>query len=133
SIVRAKLGGEDLRAIEGLWKRSPLLAAALVVAFASLAGIPLTAGFLGKFFIFNIAVQQGQTWLIIAAIIGVAAGFYYYLNAIASMFRDAGKDDSDETEHLGRIHLSMLTTITIVVLIGAVILFGFYPAPLLRP
>lgn len=132
AIVRAKLGGEDLKSIEGLGKRSPLLAGALVVAFASLAGLPLTAGFMGKLFIFNIAVQQGQYWLIAAAIIGVAAGFYYYLKAILSIFRNSGKDTEADAPVLARIKVSPLTVLTLLLLIGAVILFGFYPAPLLR-
>lgn len=131
AVVRAKLGGEDLKSLEGLGTRSPLLAAALVVAFASLAGLPLTAGFMGKLFIFNIAVQQGQYWLLAAAILGVAAGFYYYLKPILSMFRNSGKDDAEGAAALDPIHIGLLTKITIIILIGAVILFGLYPAPLL--
>ncbi|MGI9241465.1 MAG: NADH-quinone oxidoreductase subunit N, partial [Verrucomicrobiales bacterium] len=131
AIVRARLGGEDLKSVEGLGKRSPLLAVALVVAFASLAGLPLTAGFMGKLFIFNIAVQQGQYWLIAAAIVGVAAGFYYYFKAILSMFRNSGQDGDADAAVGERIHIGLLTKLTIIVLIGAVILFGFYPQPLL--
>ena len=104
-----------------------------MVAFASLAGIPLTAGFMGKLLIFNVAFHQGLYWLIAIAIVGVAAGFYYYLKAIASMFRDSGRDGDDEdgAQTPERIVVGPIMKLTIIFLIGAVILYGVYPAPLL--
>lgn len=86
SSVRSKIPGEELDSFRGLAKRSPFLAFALLVAMASLAGIPLTAGFFGKLFAFKFAVDSQQWVLLAAGIIGAAAGFYYYLKIAVSMY-----------------------------------------------
>ena len=131
AIVRAKLDLETIKGVEGLSERSKLLSIALVIALASLAGIPLTAGFVGKFFIFNIAVQQEQLALLAIAILGVAAGFYYYIKVIASIFRNAAKDPGEDSPSPEPIEVGLFAKLAILLLIGAVILFGVYPSPLL--
>lgn len=94
--LRSLVKSEDLDACRGLAKRSPFLAAALLVSMASLAGIPLTAGFFGKFFAFKMAVDAGQWALLVAGLIGAAAGFYYYLKIAVSMyFSEPSKEESD--------------------------------------
>ena len=61
----------------------------------SLAGVPFTAGFLGKFFIFDAAVQHHQFALVVVGVITVACGFYYYLKVVRAMYWEA--TDSDAT------------------------------------
>ena len=58
----------------------------MLIAMASLAGVPFTAGFLGKFFIFDAALRHHQTALVIAGVITVACGFYYYLKVVRAMY-----------------------------------------------
>jgi len=76
-------GGID--ALEGLFWRRPIQALALSVALLSLAGIPLTAGFIGKFYIINAAVSDSQWLLLGALVLGSAISIYYYLRIIFSM------------------------------------------------
>lgn len=84
----------DLDSLRGLHRRSPLLAAALALPMISLAGVPPTAGFFGKFMLFYAAVEQGfaNPWLIglvLVACLGVLVSLYYYFKVIrAAYFED---------------------------------------------
>jgi NADH-quinone oxidoreductase subunit N len=83
--VERKLGSSEIKSFTGLWRRSPFLAGSMVVFFMSLAGIPPTAGFLGKALVFAGAIQTGHTNLITLAIIGIAnsvISVYYYFNVV---------------------------------------------------
>jgi NADH-quinone oxidoreductase subunit N len=91
---------------------------------ASLAGIPFTAGFLGKFFIFDAAIRQQQTALVVVGIVTVACGFYYYFKVIRAMYWEAPA----RTEALP---LSQLTRVTMIVLMAAIFVLGVYPQPVL--
>ena len=79
-------GDEQIDHYAGLGQRSPLLAVGLLVSMLSLAGIPFTVGFLGKFFIFDAAIRQHQTLLVVIGVITVGCGFYYYLKVVRAMF-----------------------------------------------
>ncbi len=126
--LRTKISGEDLDSFRGLAKRSPFLAFAMLVAMSSLAGIPLTAGFFGKLFVFKLAVESQHWVLLTVGLIGAAAGFYYYLKIAASMFlSDSGKGQID----LPAISVSPLAKIAMVALMVAIILAGFNPGLIL--
>jgi len=121
-LVRVHRGSEDIDAYRGLSKTSPFLALALLVSMASLAGVPLTAGFFGKFFVFNLAIQGGHWWLVAIAAIGAGAGFYYYLKVVAAMYWEepvGGK--------AAAIPVSPVTRAAIVALIVLIIVGGFAP------
>src|SRR5262249_3620057 len=85
-VVMGNHGGEQIEDYFGLAKRSPFLAFALLIGMISLAGVPFTAGFLGKFFIFDAAIQQHQTGLVVIGVVTVGCGFYYYLKVIRAMY-----------------------------------------------
>ena len=93
--VVANLAGEDdsksmLSAFDGLFWRRPVQAAALTVAMLSFAGIPLTAGFIGKFYLITLSIQS-QLWVLLAILVlGSAIGIYYYLRIIFAMSRTPG-------------------------------------------
>lgn len=127
-IINRVTGRDDLSTFDGLHKRSPLLAFALVIAMASLAGVPLTVGFLGKFFVFAGAVANQHWTLLAIAIAGAAAGFYYYLKVLRNMFWNAAPEGADQEA----ISLSPLTRGVLGVLIAATVIFGVYPAPILN-
>lgn len=126
SAVRVQTGAEDLTGFRGLSKRSPLLAFALMTGMVSLAGLPLTVGFLGKFFVFITVVEHGYYWALVVAIIGAAAGFYYYFNVVRAMYWDEPQDDARPVRAGG------LTRVAVLALTIAVIAFGVYPRPLLN-
>ena len=126
AIVRRHGQSEDLKAFDGLGKRSPFLAFALLIAAASLAGVPLTAGFFGKFFAFTLAVKS-QLWALLAlAVIGAAAGFYYYFKVVRSMYWNAPAADATALPAP-----SLLTKLTLLLLLAAIFFFGVMPQPLL--
>jgi NADH-quinone oxidoreductase subunit N len=126
TIVAQASGGDDIADFNGLNQRSPHLAFAMLLAMLSLAGLPLTAGFLGKLFIFECAVEQQHWMLVILGVITVAAGFYYYLKVIRAMYWQQPADpDAPEIE------IGPLAKITIALLCALIIWLGVYPAPLL--
>ena len=85
-VVANSAGGDDIAHFNGLGKRAPGLAFALLVAMLSLAGVPLTIGFFGKFFIFAAAIEQHHYALAGIGVMTVGAGFYYYLKVIRAMY-----------------------------------------------
>ena len=127
TTLRTKIAGEELDSFRGLAKRSPFLAFAMLVSMASLAGIPLTAGFFGKFFVFKLAVEAQQWTLLVFGLIGAAAGFYYYLKIAASMYLSEPVKDGDTSA----ITVSPLAKIAMVTLMVVIILAGFNPGVIL--
>jgi NADH-quinone oxidoreductase subunit N len=121
----------EIPSFDGLAKRAPFLAFAMLVAMASLAGLPFTAGFFGKFFIFAGAVAHQQTALVIVGIITVACGFYYYLKVVRAMYWPAS-DGIQRTADHHPIHTSILSRAIMILLIVATIFFGLYPQPILE-
>jgi len=75
-----------LQDYEGLGRSSPLLAATLTIFLLSLIGIPITGGFLAKFYVFSAAMKSHLTWLTIIGVINSAIGSYYYLRIIVAMY-----------------------------------------------
>jgi NADH-quinone oxidoreductase subunit N len=124
-VVANATGGDDISNFNGLGKRSPGLAFAMLVAMLSLAGLPLTVGFFGKFFVFAAALQQHHYTLSLLAIITVGAGFYYYLKVVRAMY---WLDPAGESA----IPVAPLTRFTIIALAALIFFFGIYPAPILR-
>ncbi len=124
--IVAQHTGEAVSDFDGLAKRSPLLAFAMLIAMVSLAGLPFTAGFFGKFFIFAAAIAQHQTALVAVGVITVAAGFYYYLKVVRAMYWQPAPANASP------ITASGLSRVVITLLILAIIWLGIYPQPVLR-
>jgi NADH-quinone oxidoreductase subunit N len=123
-IIVAQQTGEQIADFDGLAKRSPFLAFAMLIGMISLAGVPFTAGFLGKFFIFYVAIAQHQTALVVVGVITVGCGFYYYLKVVRAMYwQSANKTDKIPVNGLSRLAISAL--------IVATIWLGVYPQPIL--
>lgn len=78
--------GEDIRDYEGLSKTHPLYAALMLVFMFSLTGIPPTAGFMGKFYLFMAAINAGYYWLVAIAVIFSAISAYFYLRIVMYMY-----------------------------------------------
>src|SRR5439155_502369 len=84
--IVAQQTGEQIADFDGLAKRSPFLAFEMLIGMVSLAGVPFTAGFLGKFFIFYAAILQRQIALVVIGVITVGCGFYYYLKVVGAIW-----------------------------------------------
>ena len=123
-IIVAQQTGEQIADFDGLAKRSPFLAFAMLIGMVSLAGVPFTAGFLGKFFIFYAALAQHQTILVVVGVVTVGCGFYYYLKVVRAMYWQS----SVKTE---KIPVNGLSRLAISALIIATIWLGVYPQPIL--
>ncbi len=86
--------GDHWVALRGLAHRHPLLAVALAVSLLSMAGIPLTAGFIGKFFVLAAGVNSAQWALLTMVVIGSAIGLYYYLRVVSILFQVGERQES---------------------------------------
>src|SRR2546423_12094490 len=78
--------GDDIRAVEGLGQERPMLAWPLTVSMLALAGLPATAGFIGKLFLIEAAVQGDYTWLGVVIAIGTMVSLAYYLRVVAAVW-----------------------------------------------
>ena len=121
--VRIQRDGEMINDFNGLGKSNPQLALALTVLLAALAGVPLTAGFLGKFLVFSLAVEAKLWWGVGIALIAAAAGFYYYFKVIRAMWwSDAADANAIVLPCISKLCIAMLTIATLVL--------GFWPQPI---
>ena len=124
-IIVAQQTGEEISNFDGLARRSPFLAFAMLIGMVSLAGVPFTAGFLGKFYIFYAAVLQRQIALVVVGVITVGCGFYYYLQVVRAMYWQSG-------DKIEKIPVSGLSRLAISALIVATIWLGVCPQPILE-
>ncbi len=124
-VIVAQQTGDRISDFDGLGKRSPFLAFAMLIGMVSLAGVPFTAGFLGKFFIFYAAIAQGQIALVVIGVITVGCGFYYYLKVVRAMYWQS-------TAKTDKIPVSALSRFAMSALILAIIGLGIYPQPILK-
>ena len=125
ALVRDQENSDTIDAFDGLGKRNPLLASCLTISMAALAGIPLTAGFWGKFFIFRSAIETNVSWWLIAiAFVSVATGFYYYLKVVKAMYWNNPHNDAP-------LEVPTITKYVIAVLTSSIIMFGVWPQPIL--
>lgn len=125
TLVEAEGGtaSHDLADYRGLLWRRPWLASVLAVSLFALAGMPLTVGFVAKFYLFTAGVD-GRLWLLLAAlIVGSAIGLFYYLRVIISLI---GRPEPAPTP----TRTSWPGHVTLAAVLVLLILFGVYPAPL---
>lgn len=85
-LVKRASGADDFVSFNGLAKRNPKLALAVTISMLSLAGIPLTAGFVGKFMMFTNVMSNYQVVLVVLAVINAAMAIYYYFRVIVAMY-----------------------------------------------
>jgi NADH-quinone oxidoreductase subunit N len=122
-VVKVADDGRNLEIsqLAGLHRRSPLLALALMVSVFSLAGIPPTIGFTGKFLIFAAAMQNGYFTLVLIAMINVVISLYYYLLILKAAYLLEPEDEQLT------LQLSQPTTILTGVLVAVMVVVGIYP------
>jgi len=118
---------DQLADFRGLFWRNSWVSAVLITVLLSLAGIPLTAGFIGKFYIFTTGVESELWFLLTMLIIGSAIGLYYYLRLIYIMLQPA-EDDANDT---AVVSLPLGVHAVMAAMTAAIIYLGVYPAPMI--
>jgi NADH-quinone oxidoreductase subunit N len=132
TLMSSPYHGRDADALyeyRGLFWRRPYLTAVLTVMMLSLAGIPLTAGFIGKFYMIATGVESRQWWLVGALVIGSAIGVFYYLRVMVTLYlmeKSIRRTDAPMKweQRAGGV---MLLAIAVLVFV-----LGIYPQPLLE-
>jgi NADH-quinone oxidoreductase subunit N len=115
----------DLRHYRGLFWQRPWITTCFIFMLLSLAGIPLTLGFIGKFYIFAAGAQSHLWGLLLAVVLGSAIGLYYYLRVIIILVQKEAESSRAVTES------SWIDSAIIFSLTGVLIVLGIYPAPLI--
>ena len=120
---------EELSAYDGLFWRRPAMAAVLAVAALSLAGIPLTVGFIAKFYVVAAGVEGAAWALVWALVVGSAIGVYYYLRIVFAMTK---REDAEEGQAKPQGRPSWEGVAAVVVLGVSVVVLGVYPSPVVE-
>ena len=128
-LRKGGLEGEEIEDFTGLAKRHPLAALLMMIFMVSLAGIPPTAGFIGKFYVFMSAVEAGMTWLAVIALIFAAISAYYYLRLVMVMYM---REPGEVTATSPRLVMSPALSIVLACAVAGVVIFGFYPNPIVN-
>lgn len=117
----------DISDVEGLSSRHPFSAALLAVFLLSLAGFPLTAGFLGKFYLFTAALREGLTVLVIIALLNTVLSAYYYLKVIVAMYMKPAAQGAPATPPVANAWIYTVVWLSILVTFW----LGIIPASIL--
>ncbi len=118
--------GTSLADYRGIGRKNPMAGVAMSIFLFSLAGIPPTAGFFGKFYLFKTAVDQGLVTLVIVAVINSAISAYYYLRIMVSMYMESSETSSPTPRS------SIAITAVMIVCILFVFVIGLFPATFLN-
>jgi len=117
----------DLNRWVGLGKKSPLTAAIFGLFLLSFGGIPLTAGFIGKFAIFSAAYESGNIYLAVAGVLSSAVAIFFYLRVIVMLFFQDPTNDS-----VSVVIPSAMTRLAITICAIVTIVLGVFPSLILN-
>ena len=124
-VITNKTGSDDIDAFAGMGRRAPVVAAILGFAMLSLIGIPPTAGFMGKLYIFNAAIRSDLVWLAVAGVVNSVVSAYYYLRVIRTMYLMPGESEERASSSVAMRLALGLTGLGILVV-------GVVPGPLIE-
>ena len=126
ALIGARLGSDDIPDYAGLSQRAPGLAFLMVLFMLSLTGIPPTAGFFAKFYIFAAAIERSPSllWLVAVGVVNSVISLYYYVNVIRAMYLLPPQDPA-------RIQEPAVLRAALWVTGAATLLLGLYPQPLI--
>src|SRR5215475_852926 len=129
TVLSGRREADELEDYRGLFWRRPWLATTFLAALLSLGGIPLTAGFMGKFYILMAGVRSALWFLAIILSVNTMISFYYYLRVAFMMFRDAPEG---EAAPVAAPSLSFVGGAALAVLTLLLVWIGVYPGPLVQ-
>ena len=119
-LRRQDVVGDELKDLSGLYLRKPFAAIAMLIFMLSLGGIPPTAGFMGKLWLFGAAIESGLVWLAVIFVVNSVISLYYYYRVIVFMWL------KDETTGSDMVLSPAMTTALVIAVVGS-LLFGVYP------
>ena len=120
---REDVVGDELKDLNGLFFRQPFAAVAMLLFMLSLGGIPPTAGFMGKFWLFGAAIEQKYYWLAVIGVLNSAVSLYYYIRIVVYMMLKNEPTGSEPKQ-------SPALAFAMVAAVVATLLLGVYPQPL---
>ena len=121
--IAHRTGSDQIDDLAGMAKRAPILSGVLALSMVSLIGIPPTAGFMGKLYLFNAAVSSDLIWLAVVGVLNSVVSAYYYLRVIKTMY--LAPAESEE-----RITYSSPVFVAVAVSAIGILLIGVLPGPL---
>ncbi|MBI4468475.1 MAG: NADH-quinone oxidoreductase subunit N [Acidobacteria bacterium] len=128
ALRRGKIAGDQVDSFNGLMRTHPVMAVMMTVFMLSLAGIPPTAGFIGKYLLFAGLIETGERWwtiLAVVAVLNTVISLYYYARFIKAMFTA----EATEREPLAASRGMRAALIVATIMVGII---GIYPAPFLK-
>jgi len=124
-LIANKINSEEIDDYKGLGYSLPLLGTALGIFLVSLTGLPPTAGFIGKLYLFIALVDANMITVAIIALLNTVVSLYYYIRVLKAMF-------FDKTDKKVEINLSPLNYIVLLLLVAPVLILGVYFTPLIN-
>ena len=121
AMRRSDVIGDELKDLGGLSKRNPLVAFAMLFFMLSLGGIPPTAGFMGKFWLFGAAIDAGFVWLAVIAVANSAVSLYYYLRVVVFMWITEDEPSGSQ------LVIGPAMTVALGIALVGTVAFGLYP------
>ena len=119
-LRRSDVAGEELKDFSGLAFRNPFAAFAMLLFMLSLGGIPPTAGFMGKFWLFSAAIDAQYYWLAVIGVLNSAISLYYYVRIVVFMYLKKESIGSEPTT-------SPALGVVLAVAVAATLIIGVYP------
>jgi NADH-quinone oxidoreductase subunit N len=125
-LLADRMGSEDIEDYKGLAGRSPFMAFSLAVFLISLTGLPPTAGFIGKLYLFAALLNHGWIWLAVVGALNSVISLYYYVRVFRNMYLHSW-DRADGQLTFGKVQFA-----TVLLLLGPSIVFGLYFPPIVE-
>jgi NADH-quinone oxidoreductase subunit N len=125
SLRRRDIAGDRVEDFRGLARTNPIAAATMLVFLLSLAGIPSTSGFIGKWWLFGAAVQADYAWLAVVAVVNSTISLYFYARIVVAMYMR-------EPASAERVPMALGLRATLAISVIMTVWIGIYPEPFIR-
>jgi len=125
-LIANKIGSEEIDDYNGMGYRAPFLAVCMAVFLVSLTGLPPTAGFIGKLYVFAAVIKAGYLWLAVVGVVNSVVSLYYY----AKVFRNMYLKDVESTKE--KVNTPFPAIIILLVLAIPTLIFGIYFSPIVN-
>lgn len=125
-LVKEKAGNYDMESFSGFGFASPILGICLMIALISLIGLPPSVGFMGKFYLFSVALEHGMVWLVVVGVLNSVISSYYYLRIVKTIYSSKGQTAFGNKTSLRGI------SIVAIIFSAAILILGIYPGFLIN-